>query len=84
MGMLRVVVIIEAGNYDSKSTFIMTLIKQEKLVLIIGYLLEYLRVFTKLFTEDFQFRVFGSRNNRKRPASEMSKLLMFWWNNYWR
>ena len=70
MGMLRVVFNIEAGNYYSKSTFIMTLIKQEKLVfiLVILYIQKYLCFFTKLFTgtwvsEDFQFRVSGSRNN---------------------
>ena len=61
--MLRVVFNIEARNYYSKSTFIMTLIKQEKLVfiLVILYIREYLCVFTELFTgtrvsEDFQFR----------------------------
>ena len=32
MGMLQVVFNIEVGNYYSKSTFIMTLIKQDKLV----------------------------------------------------
>ena len=37
MGMLRVVLNIEAGNYYIKSTFIMTLIKQEKLRDHIGY-----------------------------------------------
>ena len=44
MGMLRVIFNIEAGNYYSKSTFIMTLIKQEKLVfiLVILYIREYL------------------------------------------
>ena len=36
MGMLRVIFNIEAGNYYRKSTFIVTLIKQEKLVHI-GY-----------------------------------------------
>ena len=38
----------EAGNYYSKSTFIMTLIKQEKLVfiLVILYIREYLCFFT--------------------------------------
>ena len=43
---------IEVGNYYSKSKFIMTLIKQEKLVfiLVILYIWEYLHVFTKLFT----------------------------------
>ena len=36
MGMLRIVFNIErVGNYYSKSTFIMTLIKQEKLVFIL-------------------------------------------------
>ena len=39
MGVVRVVFNIEAENYYSKSTFIMTLIKQEKLVL---YIQEYL------------------------------------------
>ena len=44
----------------------MTLIKQEKIVIL--YIQEYLRFFTKLFTgtrvsEDFQFWVSGSRNN---------------------
>ena len=50
-GILRVIFNIEAGNYYSKSTFIMTLIKQEKLVfmLVILYIREYLCVFTKLF-----------------------------------
>ena len=49
MGMLQVIFNIEAGNYYSKSTFIMTLIKQEKLVfiLVILYIQEYLRVLTK-------------------------------------
>ena len=37
MGMPRVVFNIEVRNYYSKSTFIMTLIKQEKLVLVILY-----------------------------------------------
>ena len=53
----------------------MTQIKQEKLVfiLVILYIQEYLCVFTKLFTgtrvsEDFQFWVSGSGNNRKRTA----------------
>ena len=76
MGMLRVVFNIEAGNYYSKSTFIVTLvIKQEKFVfiLVILYIREYLCVFTKLFTgtqvfEDFQFRVSSSRNNRNHTA----------------
>ena len=75
MGMLRVVFNIEVGNYYSKSTFIMTLIKQEKLVfiLVILYIQEYLCVFAKLFTgnrmsEDFQFWVSGSWNNRNRTA----------------
>ena len=50
--MLQVVFKIEAGNYYSKSTFIVTLIKQEKLVfiLVILYIQEYLCAFTKLFT----------------------------------
>ena len=59
--MLRVVFNIEAGNYYS-NTFIVTLIKQENLVFILGilYIREYLCVFTKLFTgtrvsKDFQF-----------------------------
>ena len=63
--MLRVISNFEAGNDYSKSTFIMTLIKQKKLVfiLVILYIREDLNVFTKLFTgtrvnEDFQFRVF--------------------------
>ena len=66
---------VTSCNYCSKSTFIMTLIKQENLVfiLVILYIREYLRVFTKLFTgtwvsEDFQFWVSGSRNNRKHTA----------------
>ena len=44
MGMLRVVFNIEAGNYYSEPTFIMTIIKQEKLVFIlfIVYIREYL------------------------------------------
>ena len=43
MGMLRVVFNIEAGNYYSKPTFIMSLIKQENLVfiLVILYIQEY-------------------------------------------
>ena len=51
MGMLRVVFTIEAGNDYSKSTFIMTLIKQEKLVFILAslYIWAYLGVFTKMF-----------------------------------
>ena len=72
MGMLRVIFNIEVGNYYSKSTFIVTLIKQEKLVfiLVILYIQQYLCVFTKLLTgnrvsKDFQFRVSGSR---KRTA----------------
>ena len=75
LGMLRVVFNIEAGNDYSKSTFIMTLIKQEKLVfiLVILYIQEYLCVFTIFFrgirvSEDFKFRVSGSRDNRKRRA----------------
>ena len=49
--MLPVVLNIEAGNYYSKSTFIVTLIKQEKLVfvLVILYIREYLRVFTIVY-----------------------------------
>ena len=53
----------------------MTPTKQEKLVfiLVIFSIQEYLRVFTKLFrgtrvSEDFQFQVSGSQNNRKRTA----------------
>ena len=64
MGMLRVVFNTEAGNYYSKSTFIMTQIKQENLVFIVVILCirECLCVFTKMFTgtqvsEDFQFRL---------------------------
>ena len=72
MGMLHVIVKIEAGNYYSKPTFIMTLIKQEKLVfiLVILYIREYLCVFTKLFTGNrvFQFWVSSSRTNRIRTA----------------
>ena len=50
MGMLRVVFNIETGNYYSKYTFIMTLIKQDKFVfiLVILYIQEYLCVFTKI------------------------------------
>ena len=77
MRMLQVVFNIKAGNYYSKFPFIMTLIKQEFVffILVILYIQEYLCVFTKLFTgtrvsEDFQFRVTGSRNNRKRTALE--------------
>ena len=67
MGMLQVIFNTEPGNYYSNSTFIMTLIKQEKLIL---YIQEYLGVFTKQImgdrvSEDFQFRVSSSRNNRK-------------------
>ena len=60
IGMLRVV--FNSSNYSSKSAFIMTLIKQEKLVfiLVIAYMYnrKYLRFLTKLFTgtrvsEDF-------------------------------
>ena len=75
MGMLRVVFNIEAGNDYSKSTFIMTLIKQEKVVfiLVILYIREYLCVFTKLFmnnlvSEDFQFWISGSRYNQESTA----------------
>ena len=52
MGIIRIVFNIETGNYYSKSTFIVTLIKQEKLVsmLVILYIQEYLCVLTKLFT----------------------------------
>ena len=62
IGMLQVVFNIKAWNYYSKSTFIVTLIKQEKLVFILVILCirEYLCVFTKLFT--------GSWNNRKYTA----------------
>ena len=74
MEMLLVVFNIEAGNYCSKSTFIRTLIKQEKLVfiLVISYIQEYLCVFTELFTstqvsEDFLFRVSGSRTKNAQP-----------------
>ena len=73
--MLLVVFNIETRNYYSKSTFNMTLIKQEKLVfiLVIVYIQQYLCVFIKLFTgtrasEDFQYQVTGSRNNRKCTA----------------
>ena len=50
-------------NYYSKSTFIMTLIEQEKLVfiLVILYIREYLCVFTKI-NYRFQFRVSGYQN----------------------
>ena len=74
MGMLWVVFNIEAGNYYSKSTLIISLIKQEKIVFILVVLYwEYLCVFTKLFTgtrvsDDFQIQVTGSRNNRTRTA----------------
>ena len=78
MGMLRVVFNIKAGNDYStcKSTFIMTLIKQEKLVfiLVILYIREYLYVFTNCLqtctriSEDFQFRISGSQNNWKSTA----------------
>ena len=75
MEMLQVFCNIEVGNYYSTSTFIMTLIKQEKLVfiLVILYILEYLCVFTKLFTgtrvtKDIQFQVSGSLNNWKCTA----------------
>ena len=78
MEMLLVIFNVEAGNYYSKSTFIMTLIKQEKLVFIIR---DYLCVFTKLFTgtwvsEDFKFWIFGSRNNRKCTDLTVTE-------NYW-
>ena len=75
--MLQVIFNIEAGNYYRKSTFIMTLIKQEKLgvILVILYIQEYLCVFIKLFTgtrvsKDFQFWVSGSQNNQ---TCKMSK-----------
>ena len=47
VGMLRVVFNREAGNYYSKSTFVMTVIKQEKLVfiLVILYIRKYLCVY---------------------------------------
>ena len=56
MGKLQVVFNIEAGNYYSKSTFIMTLIKQEKFVfiLVILYIREYLCVYRKLGIRRFQ------------------------------
>ena len=41
MGMLQVVFNIEVGTYYSKSTFIMTLIKQENLVFILVILYNY-------------------------------------------
>ena len=73
--MLRVVFNIEAGNYYSKSTFIMTNKTRETCVHV-GHFIHsgVFRCFYKLFTgtwvsEDFQFRVSGSRNNRKRTAS---------------
>ena len=74
--MLRVVFNIEAENYYRESTFFMTLIKQEKLVFLlvfVVYIQEYLRIFTKLFagtrvSEDFQFWLSGSRNNQKCTA----------------
>ena len=61
--MLRVVVNIDAGNNDSKCTFIMTLIKREKLVcvLVILYIREYLCVFTKLLTGIRRFSISGIR-----------------------
>ena len=66
MGMLRVVFSIEAGNYYIKSTFIMTQIKQEKLVfiLVILYIREYLRVFYKIVygkTGIRRFQILGIR-----------------------
>ena len=86
MGMLRVVfnTHVQVGNCYSKSTFNMTLIKQEKLMfmLVILYIREYLHVcvFTKLFTgtwvsEDFQFRVSASRNNGKWTALVMCDVI---------
>ena len=79
MGMLRVILNIEAGNYYSKSTFIVTVIKQEKLVFIWVIIWGYYHVFTKLFTgtrvsEDFQFCESDSRNtcNRKRLQGNAS------------
>ena len=66
MGMLQVIFNIEAGNYYSKSTFIMTLIKQEKLVFILVIVYMYIREYLCVFvygtrvSKDFQFRVSGS------------------------
>ena len=47
----------------------MTQRKQEKLmfILVILYIREYL-CFCKIVSEDFQFRVSGSRNNQKHTA----------------
>ena len=62
--MLRVVFKIEAGNYYSKSTFIMTLIKQEK---------QGKNNFTgKRVSKDFQFPISGSRNNSLNSEGQKS------------
>ena len=60
----------------------MTLMKQEKrvFILVILYIREYLYVFMKMFTgsrvsKDFQYRVSGSRNDRKRVALLVESLI---------
>ena len=71
MGMLWVIFNIVAGIYYSKSTFIVTLKKQEKLVFKIFYTFGYINVFlpknimgTRV-SKYFQFQVSGSRNTQK-------------------
>ena len=67
--MLRVIFNKEAGNYDSKTTFITSLIKQEKLVFILVILYVHIYVFLQIvFTNRFpisairfpNIRVYGS------------------------
>ena len=54
-------IIIEVGNYYSKSTFIMTLIKQEKLVFVLVISGSSYVFFTKLFTGTRRFPILGIR-----------------------
>ena len=74
---------VDAGNDYSKSTLIMTVIKQEKLVfiLVILYIRKHLHVFTKLFTgarasKNLQFWVSNSQNNRNAQPQHEPSLTM--------
>ena len=76
--MLLVVFNIEAGNYYSKSTFIVTLIKQEKLCVHIGYCI-HCGVFTHCKTyiqviKTVCFWLFREPNTRYRKSLDTQVL----------
>ena len=63
--MLRVILNIEAGNYYSKSTFIMTLIKENLVfILIILYIQEYFYKIVYGHPGIQRFPISGIRNNQ--------------------